>query len=368
MDYTNFAVDDFVTDDYFLQWVCQNDAEAEKFWNLFVSLHPEVKPKIDLARAIVLNLKSTGYTDITDNQIDGIWKDITKAIDDSESLPGGKVRRFQIKYGIAASLIAAAIFTGVFYLVKKNAETAERNFSSYAQTDAEGFVEEVNTSSNTARIHLSDGSVVSLEKNSRLIYKRDYKDSDSRHVYLTGGAFFEVAPNPGQPFFVHANEVITKVLGTCFTVKAYENEKDITVAVKSGKVSVFSPRKVSATPDKVHSEVDGVILLPNQQVVYQRAEESFDKTLVQSPVILTKPEETASFIFENTPIKDVFLALERAYGIEILFNEEAMKDCFITAPLGSEPVFEKLRIICRTIGASYEVIDTKIVINSTGCQ
>jgi len=30
-------------------------------------------------------------------------------------------------------------------------------------------------------------------------------------------------------------------------------------------------------------------------------------------------------------------------------------------------LFDKLKIICRTIGAEYQTIDAKVVITSTGC-
>ncbi|HYC85055.1 MAG TPA: DUF4974 domain-containing protein, partial [Chryseosolibacter sp.] len=134
----------------------------------------------------------------------------------------------------------------------------------------------------------------------------------------------------------------------------------------SGKVSVFSPKNDPA-PNNVQAEVNGVILLPNQQVVYQRELQSFEKTLVDEPVVLSNAITSNNFNFENAPIPDVFRTLEESYGIEIIFDEEVMKTCFITAPLGSESLFEKLRIICRTIGATYEVIESKIVINSAGC-
>ena len=156
------------------------------------------------------------------------------------------------------------------------------------------------------------------------------------------------------------------MLGTSFNVKAYDDEKNIIISVTSGKVSVFSPKK-EKTSNNAQAEINGVVLLPNQQVVYKRDLKSFDKTLVEEPVILSTVIAGDDFNFENIAIPDVFRTLEKSYGIEIIFDEEVMKTCFITAPLGSEPLFEKLKIICRTIGATYEVIDTKVVINSSGC-
>jgi hypothetical protein len=368
MDYSKFSVEDFMTDDYFLQWVSQNDPEAEKFWNLFISLNPETKPKIDMARSLVLNLKRTAHTHVSDSQIENIWAGVQNRIQSAERPVVKQSRSVYIRYGIAASLILIALLIGAIKLSNKKQTVNDAGFTALIQSSTEDFFEEVNTSSKTIRIHLSDGSIVNLEKNSRLRYKKSYIGDESRNVFLTGEAFFEVAKNPGQPFFVHANEVVTKVLGTSFRITAYGDQKNITVAVKSGKVSVFSAKKPNTSSrTNQHTEVKGVVLLPNQQVVYQRDDESFDKTLVGSPVVLSPAVATNDFIFENAPIHEVFRVLESAYGIEIIFDEEVMNACFITAPLGAEPLFEKLRIICRTIGADYEIIDTKVVINSSGC-
>jgi hypothetical protein len=110
-----------------------------------------------------------------------------------------------------------------------------------------------------------------------------------------------------------------------------------------------------------------VILLPNQEVSYTKKDRSFDKKLVDDPSVVKAEVVAPNFVFDNAPIKDVFKTLQDAYGIEILFNEEVMKNCYLTAPLGSEPLFEKLKIICQTIGGTYEVIDARIVITAPGC-
>ena len=130
-----------------------------------------------------------------------------------------------------------------------------------------------------------------------------------------------------------------------------------------GGLQLFRPPE-NAGPD---SRTNAVIVLPNQQVTYLRGQDSFGKALVSEPQILVPGVKEADFTFENTPIREVFRVLQKAYGIEIIFDEEIMSNCFITAPLGSEPLFEKLRVICRTIGARFETIDAKVVVTSTGC-
>lgn len=368
MDYSKFAVEDFLNDDYFLRWVNENDPEAEKFWSLFITLHPETKSKIDQAREIALRLRESEATVSNENQIEELWTNIRDRIEGPSVTQKTEGPGAWLFYKIAASLFFGFLLVGaLYYSYEGNQEVTKKEVKAYTPPSTNDFIEEINTTQNSIRIHLSDGSTVNLEKGSRLKYKTNYKHDASRHVFLTGEAFFEVAKDSKKPFFVHANEVITKVLGTSFSVKAHQNDNNVVVAVKSGKVSVFSPKN-SSTDDNIQSEVSGVILLPNQQVVYQRDEEVFDKTLVEEPVILSQEIKATDFSFENTPISEVFHIIQDAYGVEIIFDEEIMKQCFITAPLGSEPLFEKLRIICRTLGSTYEIIDSKVIINSNGCQ
>jgi transmembrane sensor len=62
---------------------------------------------------------------------------------------------------------------------------------------------------------LEDGTTVHLEKGSRLSFPVHF-DPKKREVVLSGEAFFEVTENPSKPFYVYANELITRVLGTSF--------------------------------------------------------------------------------------------------------------------------------------------------------
>ncbi len=87
---------------------------------------------------------------------------------------------------------------------------------------------------------LPDGSSVELAAGSRISYPNDFGSGNSRDIYLSGEAFFKIARNSGQPFRVFANEIVTKVLGTSFSVRSYEKDTTISVTVRTGKVSVCS--------------------------------------------------------------------------------------------------------------------------------
>lgn len=83
-------------------------------------------------------------------------------------------------------------------------------------------------------IALPDGSNVTLNKNSSLIYP-DKMNGDTREVELQGEAFFDVKKDPSKRFLIEVTPGIVEVLGTSFNVR--EDEQEIKVDVKTGTVS-----------------------------------------------------------------------------------------------------------------------------------
>ncbi len=363
MDYSNFEIEDFAANDSFIRWVLAPDHETVRFWTNFMIENPSFDAKISRARELVLNLKEVDETSPDLVRANMIWNRIEPQLSAHQDTSDQSLGRFFSPLTVAATVSILVLASFGIYQLSDTDFKFDRAGETLADID---FLEELNTSGSLLRIYLGDGSVVSLEDNSRLRYPKHFTGRTNREVYLTGEGFFDVAKNSKQPFLVHTKSITTKVLGTSFRIKAYENEKDIVVAVKEGKVSVFSYDALKKSKEH-ESEVNGVVLIPNQKVTYNVADNSFDKTLVDNPEKVDSNPPTTSLVFENSPVREVFSALERLYGIEIIFDEDAMENCFLTVPLGEEPLFEKLNIICRTIGASYELIDAAFVINGKGC-
>ncbi len=360
MEYNQFSVEELASDESFIAWATGSVPESQRFWEEFVVLHPEMRVKVMQARALVLNLQKAQVRPIPDEQVEYIWEMIDTAT--VPARPVIKRRSFFRHYAVAATVGVVAVTAFALFSYLRLHKTDNHRLLSISDSKSE-FVEEMNTSGNVLRIHLSDGSIVALENNSRLKYRTDYEGESSRAVYLTGEAFFEVERNPSQPFLVHSGEVVTRVLGTSFRVKAPEDKEQVVISVRTGRVSVYK-----AGGDGQETQKNAVIVLPNEQVTYQRDLDTFGRALVTQPEIVDGAVVPDDFNFENTAIRDVFGVLERAYQVDIIFDEELMSNCFFTAPLGSEHLFEKLKIICRAIGAEYEIIDAKIVVTGTGCK
>ncbi|MEA3444854.1 MAG: FecR domain-containing protein, partial [Bacteroidota bacterium] len=67
---------------------------------------------------------------------------------------------------------------------------------------------------------LPDGSVITLNQNSKLKYNK--KDELERKVKLEGEAFFNVERMPSKPFIVETAELVIEVLGTSFYINSTE--------------------------------------------------------------------------------------------------------------------------------------------------
>ena len=260
--------------------------------------------------------------------------------------------------GIAASLIM--VIVSLIFLVNDNSDDIRWTKTNEPSLTWETFV---NTTKSTQVIVLPDSSKVEIEPESKLKFSSAFNKA-KREVYLEGEAFFQVTHNATVPFFVHANEVTTKVLGTSFIIKAIEHEREITVVVKTGKVSVFASPK----EEEDSLAVKEVILTPNQQITYDKEEKEISKTLVKKPQAILPVEEVRRMRFEEAPVTEIFQALEKLYGVEIDFDETLFSACRLTTVISKGDLYGRLDIICNVVGTSYTLHEDRIVIRSAGCK
>lgn len=176
---------------------------------------------------------------------------------------------------------------------------------------------------------LPDGSKVTLSPGSRLTYG----EKSPRKPQLEGKAFFEVVRDEAVPFEINADGAFVKVLGTKFMLDAGSEVKE--VYVTEGKV-LFAKS----------SDAEGVILTKDMQA-----------TLSQSdaiPVITMEPDvnsiawQRGSFIFDNTPLKEVLETLSGYYKVSFVATDLDKK-------LSGEFYAEDLDLIISLIESALDV-------------
>lgn len=296
---------------------------------------------------------------LTDEHIHHKVNEALQAAKRHEQMAAGGKREsffpvFLSGWNVAASLLIVVGLCFALFRIYNNARPAAK--VAQAGKPANALKEVVNLERPFKYVQLPDGSSVVLHRNSTLKYPETFT-SEKREVYLTGEAFFEVTKNPDEPFFVYAGELVAKVHGTSFSIKAIADEKEITVAVKTGKVSVFSER---ASPT--------LLLTSNQQATFERAHAKLVRSALKSPVLLNIPIENQDFTYSETPAAAVFDALSKAYAVNIIFDRNTLAHCSITATLGDEPLENKLKWLCTILEANYTITGDSITITGTPCN
>lgn len=255
------------------------------------------------------------------------------------------------RLGIAACLLSV-VACGLWFWTKQPANT-----EGGLVNDTGGF-ELVNTTKTEQEFKLKDGSTITLKPQSRLTYLEDF-GVENRIVFLKGEGYFQIKRDTTKPFYVYAGNLVTKVLGTKFIVKAYDDKKG-EVVVTSGKVMVYEnlKGKVSKT----------VYLTPNQKVDYVPTLEVLTPKIVDIPLVIHPIQKVADFDFKKEALPTVLNRLKQVYDIDIYMKNKTLEHCYFTGNLNGLSLYEQLDLICKTIDAKYQKYETAIWIDGEGCQ
>lgn len=361
----NFSsIPDFFNNDSFIRWVLFG--EYEDYWHEFQVTNPDKIELLTQARELILKIQESENIPVPLNERE-TWSKIQQTINaDSPTVRRPALYKapelFSRAFWIAATVILGISAFLFWRYQPAGSDTYAKNIDHIGK--GVKLIEKVNHSPNPLKVILEDGSLVILKQFGKISYPL-IPDPLKREVYLHGEAFFSVKKNPKRPFYVYANEVVTKVLGTSFTIRAFEEDPRVIVKVQTGSVSVFSQK---SPDDAANRELNGLIILPNQEIEYNRSAVRFNKRLVEKPLPLQDIPPNLLTDYEEVDVTQLLLILEKVYGVNIIFNEEALSSCIITTNLNQQSLFDAMEIICKTIGASYKVIDTQIILESEGCH
>lgn len=194
--------------------------------------------------------------------------------------------------------------------------------------------ETIKTGSEVETIILADNSEVQLNANSELKYLKEFIGSE-RLLKLEGEAFFKVTPNADKPFIIETNKEKIQVLGTSFNVRAYEDEKESSVFVATGKVKF-----------EVKDSHENLILTPNNKGVFNHENQSLTKIDKASGNSVSWIQK--ELIFIDTPLDEVISDVEQFYNVSIKVENKELLKCIMTASFKDaerEEVFETLSIL-----------------------
>ncbi|PSL24224.1 FecR family protein [Dyadobacter jiangsuensis] len=355
-----FTVEELATDESFRRWVMTPTPELDHYWQQWLQQNPDRAGIAARARELVLAVHDIYKDDLSEETLRHEIAEITRLAEERKA--EGRVPFYQRAVWKAAAVLLLTGGLSWLYYTTHNAVPTSKTGQEIA-LESEMLVK-TNHTEVEMTVLLSDNSVATLAKGSSIRYPRSFS-AHERRVYLTGEAFFDVAKNPAQPFLVYTNETVTKVLGTSFRIKAFEADNTEMVAVKTGRVSVYAKKEYETSQG---TKPAGVILNPNQQVVFNRKENKLEKAVTANPVLLAESAVVKDLVFDDRPVTEAFDALAKAYGISIMYQAETLSNCMISAQFNEENLKQRLNAICQAIGAGYDMEDGQVVIRSKGCN
>jgi transmembrane sensor len=202
------------------------------------------------------------------------------------------VRKIGFGFRIAAILVLALLAS----------ISLHHTFPPPIKAEQVAYITKINPAGQKTAILLEDGSKVILNAASTLTYPEHFSSAE-RRLQLQGEAFFEVAKDANRPFTVVANGIATTALGTSFNIRAYEDEKNISIALATGKVKVDGN-----THDGGNYE-----LHPGESITYDKEEKNFIKAFLDPKEQLAWKE--GIIYFHDASFQQIINKLEQWYGV-----------------------------------------------------
>lgn len=202
-------------------------------------------------------------------------------------------------------------------------------------------------------IILSDGTTIAINSGSSIKYFDSFDRSKDRNVYLNGEAYFDVAKNKESPFTVHTNDINIRVLGTKFNVSSYVSDKNTSVVLEEGSVSINKATEI-------YNPKNSIVIKPKQQILFQKEEFVIKEVSVDEYVAW----KSKKLLFKNDKFEDIVKKLERYYDISIKINSSQLNNNRYTGTFTSETISEVLDVFKELSKFNYKIKGDNVIITS----
>lgn len=264
-----------------------------------------------------------------------MFSDIMEKVDKLEKQQPAK-RKYRLPAWVCYAAVACILFAVAFgtYHCTRSSLFSDKEFVVFAERGQK------------ANIVLPDGTQVWLNSDTRLSYRNSY-NAKNRTLFLEGEAFFKVVKNKDKPFVVVANDVEIEALGTQFNVKAYGDDKLVSVVLTEGSV-------------RVNSKEMSALLTPNTCLIYDKETRNMSHSIVQAEdyALWRKGE----ICYNGERFEDIAKDLSRAFHVNILIESEQFKNKRFTGYIGNSSLKNILDILTVASTMEYSVENDSIYI------
>ncbi len=261
----------------------------------------------------------------------------------------GKRRRWSIPAVCAIVLIAG------YFLLRQNKRSAEETGQ---------FETIVTRAGSKTLINLPDSSTVVLNSACQFGYNKGF-GAGRREMQLSGEAYFDIHKSPEAPLVIHAGNVIIRVLGTTFNVRANPEDSFVEATLLKGIIEV----SLRSDPERK------ILLRPNEKIVIRRSEglpadkpvnavyKNKDEVIAVTKV---EPDPIDNSYIETVWIKDKMLfhketfaslarKMERWYNVKITLTDSSLNELVFTGSLEKETLQEAFGALQHSARFNYKI-------------
>lgn len=394
----NYTLEELIDEQEFKAWVLHG--ENQKEWELFLESYPEFKTTVNKARKTI-EILHDNHDRLSNRDILKIWKNIEKfdwqIQKQSRLLKLHKLMRYAAVITIAL-LIASSSYWIISqsqhaYVFSTTADTITANQQSKLflsdgtkvdlktknskisltrdqqividnkqiidlgkneQTEDSKMNEVIIPYGKKSQLILEDGTKVWLNAGSRMAFPSRF-NKKKREVFLEGEAYFEVAHNKSQPFWVNTNDISIRVLGTKFNISAYRSDYLTEAVLIEGKVSVSERSTLGFLNEET-------ILSPHQKASYNKEKQTIsvrNEPDVEFVIAWTE----GWFKFSKQSLNEVLNKLQRYYNVQFVYDNEFSTSDLISGKLDlKDSIDQVMNALSDVANLHYRYCGTKVKI------
>lgn len=336
-NYKNFSTEDFLQDEFFNEWVLNENAENTEIWERWLSENPEMREVVLDAKTIICAFDYKNQS-ISEEFYSKLKRKIDFTISREERKP--IIRRLPSKKAkIAAGITGLVIAAGILFYSFTN-----KSYTTYSSNYSE-----------TKKVTLPDGSEVLLNANSSLKYLNSWS-KNNREVWLKGEGFFKIKhiKNSGDipvKLIVHASEINVEVVGTEFNVNTRDKNKPQVLLLK-GKVRLSA---MAANRQPIN-------MLPGELALFSNNSKSFSTNNVNPLNYLAWTDH--KYIFEKTSLQKLCEKIEEYYGKPFIIEDPKMRKQLLSGTLEFQNEDILLQTLSALLGAEIDKKNNQVIIYS----
>jgi transmembrane sensor len=261
-----------------------------------------------------------------------------------------------------AAAACAIVLTAGYFLLRQNKRLSE---------EAGQFETILTRAGSKTLINLPDSSTVVLNSACRFGYNKGF-GAGKREMQLSGEAYFDIHKSPEAPLVIHAGNVIIRVLGTTFNVRANPEDSFVEATLLKGIIEV----SLRSDPERK------ILLRPNEKIVIRRNEvlpadkpvkaafknkdEVIAVTKVEPDPIDNSYIETVwikdKMLFHKEPFVSLARKMERWYNVKIILADTSLNELVFTGSLEKETLQEAFRALQHSARFNYKIEGQTVIV------